>query len=151
MLAKRQVYPANGAEPLPTWGQRTTQLGPAPWICPCLFCWAQLGLSLFSLQLSGTFSVLFLLIPSQQFPSPFSQCVWSPVKEQEPQQPSQNYCLENYKEFTCLGCLWAGTLRLGATFKTNSYFALIPSTDSFLLHWHGFNWARCVPSTDSSP
>jgi len=36
-----------------------------------------------------------------------------------------------------LGHLWEATLRLGVTFKTNSYCALIPSTDSFVLHCHG--------------
>lgn len=55
----------------------------------------------------------------------------------EPQQPAEIYCLKNYREFASLGRLWEATLRLGATFMTNSYFALIPSRDSFAQHWHG--------------
>lgn len=159
MLAKKQVYPASGAELLPTGRQRTIQLGPASWICPCLFCWDG------SLRLKGYFPPSFLIwssairqflcvLPSHTTPAaplPFFTTYLISCQRTGTAARGLKLLPEKLQGVRKLGPPVGSNFKPGCDFQDqqlfcfNSFYRLVCSA----LAW--INWAHCIPSTDSCP
>ena len=159
MQAKRQVYPASGAEPLPTGRQWTFQLGPASWICPCLFCWAS------CLRLNWDFPPSFLIrfssvkhflcaLPSHTTPTtPLCFCTTHLISCRRTGTTATGSRLlpEKLQGARKLGPPVGSNFKAGCDFQDqqllcfNSFYRLICSALPRI------NWAHCIPSTDSCP